>query len=843
MPSSQLELQGERFLLRPQQRQLLLDGAPAKLGARAFDMLQMLVEQRERSVSKAELLARIWNGRVVQENNLEVHVWALRKLLGTDAIATIPGRGYRFTMALAGDAPALAPEPAPRLRSNLPRRLTPLIGRPGELDSLVRLLAEHPLVTLVGAGGIGKTLLAQHVLHRQRDMRMHGVCWVDLAPLPRADTVVPTIAAAMGLSLRGTDPAQALCAAMAPLSLLLGLDNAEGHADEVARVAAALVDEAPGLVLLVTSQVPLKLARECVYRVDALAVPADDVPPADVLGYGAVALFVDRVHRPQRRFQLDTLSTPEVAAVCRITRALDGNPLAIELAASRVPLLGVRRVADSLDDRLALLSVGWRDVPARHRSLRAVLEWSHSLLSATEQCVLRRLAVFVGSFSLDRALEVVPDEHGIDRWSAIDALDALVERSLVVVQDDGRETRYRLPESPAAFARECLADDSEAAALRARHARAVLQYFVRRFADLSDGRMRHDDLIDELDHDLDNARAAFGWALERDGALAVSLARPLGFALTNARPAEVEAVYGAALERLHLAVDPADRLACVLGASIGFGSQNVDQVLPLATQAVTLARAVGDARSLARALGRLASLRGTQSAGERRAALDEMLALVRPDWPAIAHMYAAEAERSWAYHEGDLDRVEHALRRWLESAETTGSHANVEAVQLNLADLAMARDRHDEAVRLGRELEQRWQGSRQVRMLATARLNLAAALLTCDRVAQARAVAERGWPMAAAWRLQAPWAVSLALLAAREDRPQAAARLLGYGCERLRAIGNSYEPNEERIRQQAETLVRERVDAASFDALVVEGAALADAQVAGLAFGAAAAAG
>ncbi len=841
MATTVTEWHGDGFTLRPQQRQLLLDGKPAKLGARAFDMLSMLVERRGHTVSKAELLARVWAGRVVAENNLEVHIWALRKLLGTNAIATIPGRGYRFTLApgLDGGAESDFSElPAGRsspLRSNLPQRLIALIGREEDVEAVGRLLIEHPLVTLTGAGGIGKTLLAQHVLGVQQRSRAHGVCWVDLAPLPREEAVVDTVISAMGLSLRGSDPLQSLCDAIAPLSLLLALDNAEAHVAEVARVAAALVSAAPGVALLVTSQVPLRLSSERVYRLGPLATPPHDVPAAEALRYGAVALFADRAHALQQRFRFEEASTDDARAACAIVRALDGNPLAIELAAARVGLLGVRRVAAALGERLQLLTVARRDAPGRHHSLRAALEWSHGLLSAAEQCVFRRLAVFAGSFSLDLALQTLADDQELDRWAVLDALDGLVERSLVAIPAEGIE-RYRLLESPGALARECLAASPETERMHARHARAAQLHFVRIHADSLDGRAPQDELIDLLEADLDNGRAAFAWALDHDSQLAVSLARPLAFGLSSLRYAEIEATYTAALKQLHLCDDARDRLACLLGASICFGSRNADRALPFTRQAVTLARELRDDRSLARALGRFASLRSKQSADEHRAALAEMLAIVRPQWPAIAHMHAAEAECTWAYHDGDLDRVEVALRRWLSSAEAAGSRSNVEATRLNLADLALARGNPREAVRLGAEMERHWQGSRHQRGLAMARMNLTAALLACDDPAAARAVAERGWPMAAAWRLQAFWGVSLALLAGLENRPRAAARLLGYADERLRGIGERHEPNEARTRLRVQALLDSHLSAESIASLAREGVALTDAQVGALAF-------
>ena len=212
-----------RFALRPAQRQLLVDDQPATLGARAFDVLLALVENRDRLVSKNELLDFVWPGLVVEENNLQVHVSALRKLLGPQAIATIPGRGYRFTLVI-DEAPGAPARPA-AMRPALPERTLPLLGRDAEMATLLELLEKHALVTLVGAGGIGKTTLARSAALARQSALPDGVAWVELASLTDPRLIAGTIAQALDLQLApGGDALPALLTALKPMQLLLVID-------------------------------------------------------------------------------------------------------------------------------------------------------------------------------------------------------------------------------------------------------------------------------------------------------------------------------------------------------------------------------------------------------------------------------------------------------------------------------------------------------------------------------------------------------------------------------------------------------------------------------------------
>jgi len=464
------------------ERRVDIGGRPAKLGARAFDLLLALVERRDRVVSKNELLDIVWPKLVVEENNLQVQVAALRKLLGPHAIATIPGRGYRFAHPLAEDIPAARPPdavPSPAsapssLRSgNLPAVRPPLFGRDADLAEVARLVDAHRLVSIVGAGGIGKTTVALAVAASLRERFPDGAWWVELAALTDGSLVAATIARTVGVGLApDRAAAEALATALADARMLLALDN-------------------------------------CEHLLDAIA------PFADAQRCGAVALFVERAAAADPRFRLTADTLPAVADVCA---RLDGIPLAIELAAARVPLLGVEGLRTRLDERFRLLTAGARTVLRRHQTLRAALEWSHGLLGEQEQVVFRRLGACAGGFTLEFAQQLAADAT-LDEWAVLDALGQLVDKSLVIAEGAG-VPRYRLLETTRAFAVERLAASGEMHAVLRRHAQVVVALLQRMAAGHLSLDRAHDAVFAA---EIDNVRAALEWAAGPDGDRALGL--------------------------------------------------------------------------------------------------------------------------------------------------------------------------------------------------------------------------------------------------------------------------------------------------------------------------------
>ena len=505
------ELRFGRFRLQPTQRQLFENDVPVKLGGRAFNVLWALVERRDRAVPKNELMQLAWPKRVVEENNLQVQVVTLRKLLGPAAISTIPGRGYRFTAPLDGAAqpePAKAAveaaPPATAPLTNLPAELPPLYGRADDLARLSELIERHPLVTVIGPGGIGKSRVAQAAAHGARAGFADGVWGVELAPLADPTLTISAVARTLEVQLGVEPKAVDLAETLRARRMLLVLDNCEHLLDATAEIVAALRREAPSIRILATSQEPLRLPDEQVYRLGTLALP-ENVPVNVARHVGAVALFVARAQAAAPAFVLTENTLPVVVDICR---RLDGIALAIELAAARVPLLGLDELRAKLDDRFRVLTAGARFALRRHQTLRAALEWSHALLTADEQTVLRRLGVFTGTFGLGSAQQVA-SAGTIDEWSVLDILGALVDKSLVVVEA-GAEPRYRLLETGRAYALEQLADSGEMDAVLHQHAKALLAVFDRsrdEYWTTTTGAR-----IDRYAADIDNLRAALDWA-------------------------------------------------------------------------------------------------------------------------------------------------------------------------------------------------------------------------------------------------------------------------------------------------------------------------------------------
>ncbi len=480
------------------QRRLLIEEVPARLGARAFDVLVALVERRDRAVSKNELFELVWPDVVVEENNLQVHIWALRKLLGPQTIATIPGRGYRFTARVTSPLNDTA-EPVSSATSPAATEPEPLYGRAEDLLAVGDLLRQHALVSIVGAGGIGKTRLAQVIAAAAREHFDGGMWWVELSQVSDGAAVPAAIGQVLRVSGSDDRPVlQTVSALLRHGRSLLVLDNCEQVLDSAADSLRALLADVPDLRVMVTSQEPLRLPAERVYRLSGLASDSSTETPA------AVALFVARARAADPRLQPTSAQLVTIADICR---RLDGMPLAIELAAARVRLLGIDGLRARLDERFKLLTGGTRSVLRRHQTLRATLEWSHQLLSAEERAVFRRLSVFVGGFSLELAQVVAADER-LDRWTVLDLLGHLVDKSLVVV-DGGEAPRYRLLETTRAFALEQLAAASETLQLLRRHADAMLEFVQH----VEGGHWRWSEEEQRLHNaELDNLRAALDWA-------------------------------------------------------------------------------------------------------------------------------------------------------------------------------------------------------------------------------------------------------------------------------------------------------------------------------------------
>jgi predicted ATPase/DNA-binding winged helix-turn-helix (wHTH) protein len=519
-----------RFQVMPDRREVLAEGRPVKLGGRAFDVLMALIEARGAVVSKKALIERVWPGRIIEENTLAAQIAALRAAFGAERvlIRTISGRGYQFTGEIRV-VPASPGEPVGKgsaqrasvlAPTNVPKPVFELIGRDAEVEEVLRLAGAHRLVTLTGAGGIGKTTLA---LALARELRPHfadGVWVTEFSVLAHPGLVPATVAAAVGLEFGGGEAsAERVALALAGRRMLLVLDTCEHVIAAAAAMAEGLLGAGSALHIIATSREPLRAGGEWVYPVQPLAVPpADAAADDDPLQYGAVRLFIERARAVEPHFAPDRRLVAMIAAICR---RLDGIPLAIELAAARATVLGIEALAARLDDRFRLLTGGRRTALPRHQALRATLDWSYELLAEPEGVVLRRLAVFAGQFSLE-AVGAVAASPELSVADVIEGLLGLVAKSLVVAEGEGAVARYRLLDTTRAYALEKLEKSGECERLSYHHA----EYYRHLFEQAEVGwDMRPTvESLNDYGWCVDNLRAALDWAFSPDGDPSIGVA-------------------------------------------------------------------------------------------------------------------------------------------------------------------------------------------------------------------------------------------------------------------------------------------------------------------------------
>jgi len=491
-----------------------VEGHAAVLGPRAFEVLNVLIERRARIVTKEELLDLVWPNVVVEENNLQVQVSVLRKILGPGAIATIPGRGYRFTLEETGTvAPAVAH------RGNLPLPITSFVGREGPLAEVTQLLSRSRLVTLVGVGGIGKTRLALQVATAVSHDYADGVWLVDLGSIRDPALVPKSVAQALGVhDEAGTSLTRTLCNHLERRRVLLVLDNCEHLLDACARLTSTILGATPGPVIIATSREALRIDGEQVYPLAPMELPDGAAGMEDAGRSEAVRLFVDRARRQRPEFEL---TATRATAVARLCNRLEGIPLAIELAAARLGSMSVEELGARVDDRFRLLTHGMRTSLPRHQTLRATLDWSYELLDDRERTLLRRLAVFSGGWTIE-ATEAVCAAAPLDPTEVLAHLTALADKSLVLPEEHAGSTRYRMLETVREYARQRLVEAVEDDAVGVRH----LAYYAALAEDAAAGikSSRQRACLERLAIEHDNVRTALNCARAADPLAGLRLA-------------------------------------------------------------------------------------------------------------------------------------------------------------------------------------------------------------------------------------------------------------------------------------------------------------------------------
>lgn len=497
-------------------REIRSNGKLLRIGSRAFEILELLIRANGALVSKDEIMQRVWPHTVVEENNLQVHIAALRKALADDRnlIVTVPGRGYRLVGGRADVAP-----PVRAVTSRLTAAPTALVGREQTVAEVLAALDTARVVTLVGAGGIGKTRLALEAAMRAEARFPDGAAFVSLATVAAPQFVPDALAAAFGIAQpAGSLTLEAVLASVANRRMLLVLDNCEHLLDAAARIASALTESDAGLRVLATSREALRIQGERLCPIPPLEVPREGADDAETLGASAVQLFSARVQAADPRFPLDERSVSLMASVCR---RLDGLPLAIELAAARAAVLGIDVLAAHLDDHFRLLTGGFRTALPRHQTLQAMYDWSYRLLGDAERLLLRWLGVFRGTFSIDAVREIV----GATRLADADLLDTiagLVSKSLLSLESAHGAPRYRLLTTTRAYALQQLENNGECAAAARAHANYFHALF--RLAPVDDGGTLGESRLDVIRRELGNLRAALDWAFSPNGDAEIGIA-------------------------------------------------------------------------------------------------------------------------------------------------------------------------------------------------------------------------------------------------------------------------------------------------------------------------------
>jgi predicted ATPase/DNA-binding winged helix-turn-helix (wHTH) protein len=490
------------------------------LRARALDILIALIERAGDAVSQAELFAIVWEKRVVEESNLRVNIAALRKALGDDRvprrfIVSVPG-GYTFIAKVERIAGGQNISPSPEapnleeLEAISAPFVTP-IGRDETIDEIATELQRKRFITITGTGGIGKTTVALAVARQTARSFRDNIRLIDLGMLANPALVVPYIASLLRVPAADRHSLPYVTASLRGRNMLMLFDNCEHIIDVVSEITEAIFQGAREVHILATSREPLRATGEWVWRLDPLPVPpvSAQLTAEQALRFPAVQLLAERTLGGDISYPIADDDAPIMAEICR---RLDGLPLAIELAATRVPLLGFRGLADRLSDRLVVLGKGRRRALPRHQSLGAMIDWSYATLSAEEKAVWPRLAVFPGTFTLEAAAAVATSAQSMD---FVNILDDLVLKSLVSVDVAHDEIRYRLLESLRLYALTKLLEGDDADKTRALHAQYWYERSVRCYNDQVDMPTR------EWQHkhgvEIADIRAALEWSFGPTG--------------------------------------------------------------------------------------------------------------------------------------------------------------------------------------------------------------------------------------------------------------------------------------------------------------------------------------
>lgn len=833
------------FRLVPDRRALLAGGNELSIRSRAFDLLLALIERRERIVGKAELMELVWPGRVVEEGNLTVHVAVLRKLLGNGAITTVPGRGYRFIASVeevevgTGSHLAASPPLAPLQPGEtsievppvaLPRSLTRLLGRAEDLDRVEARLTTSRLVTIVGAGGIGKTRLAIAAADRVCRCFADGMWLADAGSLEDPELVPTAIAAAVGIEVRHGDVLSGVILFLKARRGLLLLDGVEHMLGTVARAAEAILRACPQVAILATSREPLRVEGENLHRLQPLSMPPPDQPigAGELDAYAATALFVERARAILGDVAPTDVEAREIAGICR---RLDGIPLAIELAVPTLQALPLSELRARLDRRFGPLMTGRRTALPRQQTLRTTIGWSLDLLEPAESDLLLRLSVFGGGWTVAAATQVAGRDSGEDETCRLIA--ELVDKSLVHADLTQALPRYRMLGATRYYAAQRL-PPQVLAETRAEHARWQARIYER--AETEWPFMADDDWAERYAPEIENLRAALRWALGPggDGPLGVELASHTEHVWTElSLAAEQRHWFDQAIAAMDAATPPDVAGRLWLGRC-GWLAVGDARALAASGKAVELFRQVGSALDLGRALWRHAF----QHMGCGRIDIAEpllqeaggVLRASRESKALCSWLRASALACSW---QGQLDGAGEMLDEALSIARRLRSRRDVALTLGAMAELHFAAGRLDEAIDTAEQalasLSRIPNRSAWVQHIAG---DVASYLLVRGDIARAAVLAKER--LEAARMMGLPHEVvanveRLGLIAALCGNLEAAGRMLGFSQSYHAARQMPRSLGSRAIHDRLLAELHGRLPADALERLLVEGAGVGDA--------------
>jgi predicted ATPase/class 3 adenylate cyclase len=704
------------------------------------------------------------------------------------------------------------------LPNNLPRQLTSFIGRDAEVAEITALIEAHPLVTLVGSGGIGKTRTSLQVAANLLDGSGDGVWFIELAPLSSGDFIPATVAQVFSLTLPSEgDAVENLASALKTTRALLVFDNCEHLVDAAARVVAALVKGCPKLKILASSRQGLGISGEQTYR-----LPSLDVEGAQS---AAIALFTERARAIDKRFTLTDENAPIVADICR---RLDGIPLAIELAAARVKILSPRQLRDRLDERFRVLTGGSRDVLPRQQTLRALIDWSHDLLDDRERVLFRRLGIFVDGFTMEGASAVASDTD-LDEFDVFDLVASLVEKSLVLAEPSGDALRYRLLESTRAYASEKLGAAGERDLVAGRYLRYLRDVFVELHA-RQEATMRSAEKATFFAAELEGIRFALSDALARSDILAgaellAAIERSWIIGLESEGIAQTEA-YIKALpgdEVLLLAKLSGTQagLLCDVGMAV--------RAREVASRARDYALTSGDGPALAFAL-RWYARANTRLLDfvDAEAALHEAAAI--PGATARLRAGLAEARIHLALGRGDLEAAARGYEESIAKELALGNLRNAHGYVLQLSGVEFMRGRKSHAIALVRDVLPALRAGADRTVCANALEGLAHYLIETDDLRGAVDAARESiatLPREPEHDVVTHAIEAVALVDALEGRFARASRLVAYVDSALARARSKREPEYQERYERLTALLDANLAPKDRARLTLEGAALA----------------